>query len=33
MTLVKGELKALFLIAATPRCRGGYLSIPRIAPL
>ena len=32
-TLVKGYPKATFSIATTPRCRGGYYSIPRIAPL
>ena len=33
VTLVKGEPKALFSIATTPRCREGHYSIPRIAPL
>ena len=32
-TLVKGDLKAPFSIATTPRCWGGHYSIPRIAPL
>ena len=30
---VKGDLKAPFSIATTPRCRGGRFSIPGIAPL
>ena len=32
-TLVKGDSKAPFSIATTPRCRGGHYSIPWIAPL
>ena len=32
-TLVKGDPKAPFSIATTPRCRGGRYSIPRIAQL
>ena len=32
-TIVKGDPKAPFSIATTPRCRGGRYSIPRIAPL
>ena len=33
MTLVKGNLKAPFSKATTPRCRRGCYSIPWIAPL
>ena len=33
VTLVKGDLKAPFSTATTPRCRGRRPSIPRIAPL
>ena len=33
MTSVKGDPKAPFSIATTPRCRGGRYSFPRIAPL
>ena len=32
-TLVEGDPKAPFSIAATPRCRGGRYSFPWIAPL
>ena len=32
-TIVKGDPKAPFSIATTPRCRGGRSSIPWIAPL
>ena len=32
-TVVEGEPKAPFLIATTPRCRGGHYSFPRIASL
>ena len=32
-TLVKGNPKAPFLIATTPRCKGGCYSIPLIVPL
>ena len=32
-TFVKGNLKAPFSIATTPRCRGEHYSIPWIAPL
>ena len=32
MTVVEGDPKATFLIATTPRCRGGYYSFPRIDP-
>ena len=32
-TLFEGDTKALFSIATTPRCRGGYYSIPWIALL
>ena len=32
-TVVKGDPKALFSIATTPRCRGQRYSIPWIAPL
>ena len=32
-TFVEGDLKAPFSIATTLRCRGGWYSIPRIAPL
>ena len=32
-TLVEGDQKALFLIATTPRCRGGRCSFSWIAPL
>ena len=28
-TLVEGDMKAPFSIAATPSCRGGFYSIPR----
>ena len=31
-TVVKGDLKAPFSIATTPRCRGGHYSFPWIAP-
>ena len=31
--LIKGDSKAPFSIATTPRCREGCYSIPRIAPL
>ena len=27
VTIVRGDLKAPFLIATTPRCRGGYYSL------
>ena len=33
VTIVEGDQKALFSIATTPRCRGGYYSFPWIAPL
>ena len=33
VTVVDGDLKALFLIATTPRCRGGHNSFLWIAPL
>ena len=33
MNIFKGDPKALFLIATTPRCRGGYYSISLITPL
>ena len=33
VTVVEGDLKALFSIATTPRCRGGRYSIPWIASL
>ena len=33
VTIVKGDPKAPFSIATTPRCRGGCYSIPRIALL
>ena len=33
VTLVKGEPKAPFSIATTPRSRDGHYSIPWIAPL
>ena len=33
VTLVKGDPKAPFSIATTPRCRGGRYCIPWIAPL
>ena len=32
-TIVKGDPKAPFSIATTPKCRGGRYSIPWIAPL
>ena len=32
-TVVKGDPKAPFSIATTPRCRGGPYSFPQIAPL
>ena len=32
-TVVEGDLKAPFLIATTPRCRGGCYSFPCFAPL
>ena len=32
-TVVEGYSKAPFLIATTPRCRGGHYSFPWIAPL
>ena len=32
-TVVKGDPKAPFSIATTPKCRGGRYSIPRIASL
>ena len=32
-TVVKGDPKAPFSIATTPRCRGGHYSIPWIVPL
>ena len=32
-TVVKGDMKAPFLIATTPRCRGGSYSFPWIPPL
>ena len=32
-TVVKGDQKAPFSIATTPRCRGGCYSFPWIAPL
>ena len=32
-TVVEDDLKAPFLIAATPRCKGGGNSFPCIAPL
>ena len=32
-TVVKGDLKAHFSIATTPRCRGGRYYFARIAPL
>ena len=31
--LVKGDTKAPFLIATSPRCKEGFYSIPRIGPL
>ena len=31
-TVVKGDQKAPFSIATTPRCRGGCYSFPWIAP-
>ncbi len=31
-TVVKGDPKAPFLIATTPKCRGGHYSFPWIAP-
>ena len=30
MTVVKGDPKAPFLIATTPRCRGGHYSFPEL---
>ena len=33
MTVVKGDLEAPFLIATTPRCRGGCYYFPWIVPL
>ena len=33
VTVVKGDQKAPFSIATTPRCRGGRYSFPWIAPL
>ena len=33
VALIKGGPKAPFSIATTPRCRGGYCSIPWIVPL
>ena len=33
LALVKGEPKAPFSVATTPRCRGGHYSFPWIAPL
>ena len=33
VTVVEGDPIAPFSIATTPRCRGGYYSIPWIAPL
>ena len=33
VTIVEGDLKALFLIATTPRCKGGHYSFIWIAPL
>ena len=33
VTIVKGDLKAPFSIASTPRCRGGSYSFAWIAPL
>ena len=32
-TVIKGDLKALFLIATTLRCWGGHYFFPWIAPL
>ena len=32
-TFVEGDPKAPFLIATTPRCRGGRYLFPRITPL
>ena len=32
-TVVEGDQKALFSVAATPRCRRGRNSFPWIAPL
>ena len=32
-TVVEGDEKAPFLLATTPRCRGGRYSFPWIAPL
>ena len=32
-TVVKGDQKAPFSIATTPKCRGGRNFFPRIAPL
>ena len=32
-TIVKGDPKAPFSIATTPRCRGGRHSFPWISPL
>ena len=32
-TFVEGDPKSPFLIATTPRCRGGHYSFPWIAPL
>ena len=32
-TLVRGDLKASFSIATTPKCREGSNTIPWIAPL
>ena len=33
VAVVKGDEKALFSIAITPRCRGGCYSLTLIAPL
>ena len=33
VTVVEGDQKIPFLIATTPRCRGGRYSFPWIAPL
>ena len=32
-TVVEGDLKTLFSMATTPRCRGGRYLFPWIAPL
>ena len=33
VTIVEGDLKALFSKSSTPRCRGGRYFFPWIAPL